>query len=538
MVFVLIIWVYTLALCYIYGSFFLKNTPLSLTLLAGLVGLTVVAEFFSIAIQIGWIVQLIILAGAFWLVAKRHVAMPRFSFLRKEWLFLVLCITLLLLLENATHRPENPDTNIYHAQAIHWIESYPAVPGLGNLHGRLAFDSAWLVANALFSFSFLGIQSFHLIGSVLFLIALLFFWQGFLDLRSRTYRPSAFLKVLLLPVSFYVLGSDISSPGTDLPVSLLIWLIAILWAERVEAEKPYHTPLIVLLAAFAVTVKLSAAPLLIVLVPLFVLHWRRGQKRLVVGLLGVVLLVFIPFFTRNIILSGYLVYPFPAIDLFNFDWKVPAARAVSEQRAIIAWGRLPNNAGAAAMPLRAWFPEWLARQTLNRRLTFFLALLTPVPALIGFLRKTPQRLFWLGWLVMYGGVFFWFFSSPDFRFGYGFLCAALLMALAPWLSPILKRWPFARIPATALLVGLVSMYLLATLVLSFQATTLTSYLLLPADYDHVPTDNCSLANGSVFCAQAYNACSYFAFPCIPSPRSWVEFRGTGLQNGFRPVPSN
>ena len=31
----------------------------------------------------------------------------------------------------------------------------------------------------------------------------------------------------------------------------------------------------------------------------------------------------VPFFVRNVILSGWLVYPFTAVDLFDVDFKIP-----------------------------------------------------------------------------------------------------------------------------------------------------------------------------------------------------------------------
>ncbi|MBC7239454.1 MAG: hypothetical protein H5T71_05085, partial [Chloroflexi bacterium] len=36
------------------------------------------------------------------------------------------------------------DDGLYHLQTIRWLRSYPLPPGLGNLHGRLAFNSAYL----------------------------------------------------------------------------------------------------------------------------------------------------------------------------------------------------------------------------------------------------------------------------------------------------------------------------------------------------------------------------------------------------------
>ena len=139
-------------------------------------------------------------------------------------------------------------------------------------------------ANALFSFAFLGGQSFHLMSAVLFLLAVLTFWQGFIDLVARDFAVSSIMKALFLPLAFYLLGGDIASPATDLPANLLLWVIAILWAERAENEKPYHTPLIVLLAAFAITVKLSVAPVALLAVIVLGAEWFSGRKGRFIGI--------------------------------------------------------------------------------------------------------------------------------------------------------------------------------------------------------------------------------------------------------------
>jgi len=525
MIAALIIWLYSGALCYVYGALFFKKTPLALTLLAGLALLTVFAEFFSLFFQIGWLIHLVLLAGAIWALTTRRIPRPEFK-LPGAWIPLsVLMLILLLVLENATQRPTNPDTSLYHAQAIRWIETYPAVPGLGNLHGRLAFNSAWFVTNALFSFSFLGLRSFHLSAGLVFLAALFIFWQALPALAQGRSSASNLLKLGFLPLAFYVLGGELSSPGTDLPVSLLIWLVIVLWAEKIETEQPYHVPLMVLFACFAVTIKLSALPLMLILAPL---AWQ-GSKHRWFRLAAGGALVLLPFLIRNVILSGYLIYPYPSIDLFNFDWKVPLEFANNDRLDVISFGRYVG-AGDPMASFSTWFPIWLARQSLNRRLIFFAALLTP---LVGIPLRFKPRPLWVGWLVIYGGLLFWLISAPDFRFGYGFLLAALLLALVPWLLAALERFPALRkLLRTAISLLLIA-YLAFTLVRSFEARTFLERLWLPADYDRVPVDTCSLANAPASCARNYGYCSYANLPCSPGPRPWVELRGPSLGDGFR-----
>lgn len=545
----LLIWFYTLALCYIYGFLFLKLLQrffdiknefpnFSLVVVVGLVTLTGIASFASLFINIGLIVNLLLIAGAGTALLTGYVSLPRFERPANFGALILLLVALLVVLENATHRPLNPDTDIYHAQAIRWIETYPVVPGLGNLHGRLAFNSAWFITNALFSFSFLAGRSFHLSASVLFLAILFYSWRSFLDLGQGKYSLAALVKMAFFPLAFMLLGAEVSSPGSDFPASLLVWLVFVLWLEYIQTEKPYYPEIIFLLTIFALTVKLSTLP--IALLAFFelgetILHWdnRRFWGQVAIGAF-----IFLPFVARNVILSGYVLYPFPAIDIFSFDWKVPFARVAQERAAILAWGRLPcmDAAQVLSMPFRQWFPRWLTEQTLNRKSMLFTALLSPfamVPALVA--NIAPRRA-WLAWLLAYIGVLFWLFSVPDFRFGYGFLIPAILLAVAPFLALVLPRVRVTNVVVSGIVLGLMLIFISFTLIRSVETRSFIERLILPADYDHVPTQPCDLANGTVFCAKAYNACSYEVFPCIPSPRSKVELRGVEFFDGFRTVP--
>jgi hypothetical protein len=386
MFFSVLIWVYTLIFIFLYGWLAVRllsrwfgsadGQSLSFPLIwaTGLALATSLASIFSLFIKIGLTAHAILLVGAVLILAFDFKQIQRW--LGSAWLkikstkplvWVLAVMAVLTLLEISILKPANPDTEIYHAQAIHWIESFPAVPGLGNLHTRLAYDSAWLVANALFSFSFLKLRSFHLLGSVLFLVCIVYFTGALSQLIRREIQPSTILKVLLLPLIFLIFGSEASSPGTDLPAALLIWIILLGWIELIESRRStagLQAVLLLLLSVFTVTIKLYGAPLLLGGIFLFlrpaetaqVLSSDKGSsqgqippnnhgKARLAGWLkiaSVAALILLPWLARNVILSGYLVYPFPAVDIFQFDWKIPHDRAVVEQQIIQAWAKIPG----------------------------------------------------------------------------------------------------------------------------------------------------------------------------------------------------
>ena len=53
------------------------------------------------------------------------------------------------------------DTNLYHAQAIRWLEEYGIVKGLANIQSRAAYNSSAFCLSALYSMKYIFGQSMH-----------------------------------------------------------------------------------------------------------------------------------------------------------------------------------------------------------------------------------------------------------------------------------------------------------------------------------------------------------------------------------------
>ena len=564
MISVLLIWVYTLVLIYLYGwgaarlvACLLRRdvgtqSPVPLLLAAGLCAVTTITGLLSLFIKIGLAANLLLLAGGILIVAgagrsggKLLVSPFRTHLKPLEGALIVLVFLTTLIF--AIGSPANPDTGIYHAQAIRWIETYKAVPGLGNLHSRFAYNANWMVANALFSFTFLGLRSFHLTNSILFLIAMLSFLGGVRNLTGGDARPSDLVKTLLLPLAFLTVGSEVSSPGTDLPVALLTWIVltgAMDLCEQKEGSDTAQTYLLFILSVFAVTIKLSGAPLLLVALYLWIrqLIQRRYRRAVILALTGMLILA--PWLARNVIVSGYLVYPLPEVDLFLLDWKMPSEIVLEDRVTTAAWARprLPGQSveDVLNMPLRQWAPIWYSYLTPNRKAIISAAAIAPliyallrfiVRRRVGWITGTLQPYLWV-YTVSYIGLLYWFLTAPAFRFGYGFINITLAFALLPLLWLI---WRLPGFNSTLISTGVI-LFLMAyqgmVLVQTSDWETLSENILLPADYKALPTHRCELRNLTVWCADEWDECWYEPFPCIPRPDPSVGLRGSTLEEGF------
>ena len=551
MILVIVIGAFILLLTYLYGSAALisicrllrlevpKSIPLPLLFLTGMVFITIFALIANLFIPLGSAFIVVLSVGAVVIAARRWI-LASVPFPPKHSLIMVvLVLVFLTVLENATHIPSNPDTGLYHAQTIRWFETYHIVPGLGNLQERYAFNSAWLVLNASLSLAFLGLRSFHLVNGLLFLTAMLFFCEGLYGLSQKKLPVSGFIKILFLPLGFYLLAADTSSAGNDMPIALITWMILALWLERIESplDSDVKTIVIFLLAFFSIIVKLSSLPMLGFAILILIEHFRRGKTRQVLFLGAIGGLILLPWLIRSVILSGYLVFPISQIDLFSVDWKMPREQIDTTARIIVDFARLGNSSKfQSAVTFWHWAPIWFERHTLNRKAIYMVILLSPFIMLASRARYcstvSPGYLF--AYWIAFAGSIFWFVFAPDIRFGYGFLIGTCVLALAPILVDTTLKFDknLNIFPAFILLALIV--FQTYTLWHSVETPTLSQRWLLPGDYRSSNVGSCGMDGMAIYCRKEGGQCQYDAFPCIPSSRL-VEMRGSTFQDGFRSI---
>lgn len=556
----LLIWLYILALFHLYGFAALHGlrrilkvgledkTDPSLTVFTGLVIVTVLAMVAHLFIPLDAVFAIGLTVGALVIAFFQRrrlfpVSLPSFPPL----ILGLFALLLLMVLENATHVPANLDTGLYHAQTIRWFETYRIVPGLGNLQLRYAFNSSWLVLNAALSLAFLGLRSFHLVNGAIFLFSTFYLASGLRRLTQNRTPVSSVMKMLFLPLSLYLLSSEMSSAGNDMPVTLIVWATLTLWVEHLESDEKSETRKLVifLLAVFAVTVKLSSLPLMFLAVFILLEHAAKKDWRSVLILAVAGGLILLPWSIRSVFLSGYPVFPQLQLDVFPVDWKMPAEQVRLAIDGVVGLARI-GNSWRPSMDMSGWqwIPRWFNRLTLNRQLIVALTLVSPALAILG-RYKYPSvfsRKYLAAFVIAFTGSVFWFLTAPDIRFGYGFLISTCALALSPFIGDLFDRVkrPLKFLPNLLLLSLLV--FQTYTLLLSLELPTLGDRLLLPADYQPSRAQVCELGNGvKIYCrieGEPWMECQYDLFPCIPVHRPTAEMRGPTFQDGFRAIPES
>lgn len=551
MVSILVIWIYMLVTCYIPGFAALyligggKKALIgkeSSCLYAGIVVVTVYAQFFSIFYKVGFLANGILLLTCAVCALLLHKELGKH--LRDLFLTItparagVTVLLFFLFAYGTSTGVIHYDTGLYHAQSIRWIEEYGLVPGLGNLHSRLAYNSASFCLSALYSFSFLGGQSYHgCAGFFAWLLAAVCA-EGFFDRPSNLPRLSDLVRVMGI-YYLLIIFDEMVSPASDYFMVLSVFFLVIRWLDLLERNEDSYLPygLLCVFAVFTVTVKLSGALILLLTLKPAVMMIKEKRGKETALFLGLGFLTALPFFIRNVILSGWLVYPFTFIDLFSFDFKIPKGMADYDSREIQVWGRGFSDVTRYEEPLTEWFPQWAASLDSVNKVFLVLALSGfAVYLMIAFCSIKKREKEGLDFLHLAGTVgaslLFWGTSAPLIRYG----CVYL------WVFPVLI-WGFVYLkisPALdryriyTILIVIFGCYKLGAFTVETARAAVPDYLVYQKDYENFETVSYELCGYTFYYPREGDRTGYKDFPASPVKAGDI-FRGTTIEEGFRDV---
>ena len=440
----LLAWIYITFLCWIWGKLFflsvkkmiqadLQVPHLSITCITGLAAITIIAGILSLMIPLGsWWVQLLFIAPCLILFSRRN---PQhfFAGAKKEFqnfhplsaVFLSVCLLLILVM--STWTIIHPDTLGYHAQTIQWIEKYKAVPGVVHLHFRFGLQGLWFVDCALFGFSFFGKDGFTFLNSTVLVWFFIFIINrinyNFFSEGKKLYGILWITLLFLTMWSYTQVRLTATSASPDFIATLFVLTILYLLLHKTGID---NWLLPVFLGITATTIKLSAGPMLLIVAAAAIIFLKNRKVTLLLALVLISTVSFFPFIARNIISSGYVVFPSTAIDVANVDWKYNQGLTIHEKKYITAYAKRPGVEtkdeiiSAAKMSPLEWLPGWWQHQSIADQAIlclFVLSILAGLLSLNKIIRSGFVPLFSL--LTTLTGIIFWFINAPDPRFGFG-----------------------------------------------------------------------------------------------------------------------
>jgi hypothetical protein len=579
MIFIILTWLYIFVISLIYGISFIKTTSSffkisipytihpAIICIIGLFSLGCLSEVLTFFLPLNlWANVIVLLIGiGSGIVLRKSLVdylQEQLKILKIQNILIVILFFLSLfaicvLSEGYT---THYDDGLYYSTFIKWTQEYKVVPGLAVLHPRLGFNSLWHVLQALFGFEFLKAGLFNDLNGLLYLLGWSYSLSGILALLKGDNKMSTWLKAFYyIPILALHFGASsqfllvninfISCPTADIPAMILCWIVFILFLEKAENKQgeqfDIQTILIIILAVFLVNIKLSAIP--VVMLVIFLVFRELLSKKFIIffQITGLGMILLLPWLLRNVILSGYLLFPFSALDILSVDWKVPMKDVMWHEKAVKVWAINPgaNFEELAKAPVQEWFANWYENLSFIHvvilQIIFvatLLFLLYSISQIIryraSFFNNNSYSI--ILFITCLSGIFLWLNKAPDFRFGYGFTAFYCIWSIVIFLRYFLENWSQQTAWILICFVLYVQLYYYRDIYQPFVqhffekpvaipvATQVKKQPLSDGNYIIIPTDG-----ESCYCSD---------LPCAPqaefNARKFV-WRGKTLQDGFK-----
>ncbi len=421
-------------------------------LVLGIIAITVFTGYLSIFTGIGalatfLVIGMILLYTIF--CRKRFASYVHEIFdyiLCHKW-EVVFCFFVAVIIAYFTSRGNyHTDTNLYHAANIRIYEEVGLIKGMANLYNNYGYNSMYHAFAAFFSEHWLLSKPWHVTSGYLALILSIYAIHNLKSLNEGRIKLSdgGYIAILIyvLNILYYV-----NSPATDFAPMLFSLYMMTEWIRLSEtAGDVYDYANLSVLAVYILTLKVSAGLLVVaVIYPAFILirekKWGDIARYISMGII-----VLLPYLVRNYYISGWLIYPFEGIDIFNVKWKLPVDVLRMDVDIISSCGKClfdyPHD-----LPMTQWLPIWWSAQEYYGKLLVAAALLGTVTLVIHLVYTAIIGKFrWQMAAILLGDLLsmaLWFTEAPFIRYGLAFLLFTPCLAIAVYFSE--KRHGLRRI---------------------------------------------------------------------------------------------
>jgi hypothetical protein len=428
--------------------------------MTGLALIGITGLYLSFFLPLNEFVQLLFIIPSFlcWLfqpfrnVMKNNIRQA-FNFIPRIGLLLfLLCLMMILVI--SSYHIIHPDTLGYHLQSIIWFENFKAVPGIVHIDQELGLQSLWFGAQAVFRPKIFDQRYiFFLNGAVLC-------WYFIFILKFLNFRKSdhqhIFLALLLLTfglLSWTQVRLTAASASPDFIVSLYILAAAYLFLIA-EKQMQGWSGLVFLFTATAVSIKLSALPVMLLPVYLIIVSFQKKEFLRGFSANFLCFIFLIPILIRNTIASGYPLFPSGMMDIVDVTWKQDEQTLTDFRSYIRSYARVADDTANTQLWLRTW---WSNLSFADQSLLILLLVLVTISVIR--VKQTVQHISIRElWLVITSitGIVLWWLFAPDPRFSTGFLLLLTLILTAINLrtSPVILNKKLLTIYMWLLITGL------------------------------------------------------------------------------------
>ena len=581
MISVLINWSYVFITTYIIGYFTLsrayrfykheRHIGIMSSVMAGLAITTAYAGFFSIFYKVGIVANIVMILFCVlfvWLDRAHYTDIlsdingGKFigrifgsgsTRIIKVIAFLIFFVAALFF---TTEGNFFSDSGYYHEQSIRWIEEFGTVKGSVHILKRLAYNSCYFCQCALYSMRDIFSQSLHCLSGFYGILVMGYALAGFnKSIRTNAIRLAPF-------VYFILLCSEITSPASDYPLVFSVFYVVIRWFELRDDNEEHYSPyaLLSLFVVFLISIKLTVGCLiLIVIKPAIAMIKEKRVKEIITSIMaGIIILL--PYFIRNYIICGWLIYPFTKIDIFNPDWKLPMRHVQADADEIKVWGRgMGQIGGQVTDGIKVWLPHWWEYMSVPNRLIVASAIIVLSVYLVyrvcrfisevirHGIKKTATEVVidnidrYIFEAALLFSLLYWFFESPLFRYGVCYIIVAMFYAIGDMLGEAWNKSVIIKVAVVLICVltmipftnGIIEYFKWNYECILYYSDY--EYFVMQEDYPRVEYGTTEI-NGVTFYypKEELGQIGYHMFPAL-----WfngtdnVESRGNNITDGYR-----
>lgn len=314
MLIILITWILLLILCLLVSQLISNKgeIPLFTRFFLGLAVFSVYLHLWAIFLPVKYSLIPVILfcSIAFFIRSYREEFLLVLKEHAKELGYKEVVILIIFLFIASLPNYINDDA-AYYQQTIKWLSEYGYVQGLANLKIHFGLVSGWHLTSSAFYFEELPFTRYYNFNGLVLFVLITSLRKEYPKFDLVTYTVLLFIGSLF-----------INAPSPDLIVMCgIVWLLG-----RINKINAFYFSVIV---GFLITVKVTSAGLLFFFLPVL----RRYSSN-AWGIAGALLIFGFIFISRNLILSGYPLFPLNILPGFGIH-QVPVELLQSFQLSVM-----------------------------------------------------------------------------------------------------------------------------------------------------------------------------------------------------------
>ena len=252
-------------------------------------------------------------------------------------------------------------------------------------------------------------------------------------------------------------------------------------------------------------------------------------------------LIALPYLITNVITTGYLVYLFSALDLFDVPWKIDPSVLQYSVDNMVAFARMPDASMEEALNCGlVWVADWWSRESISHQILYIAIVLFVVYDVVAILvslirKKTVDYAMLWPRVCVYAGLVYWFFTIPQVKYCWAFLIFPVAMIPMYYWEKSDKD-PVSR-GLMLLSLGLFIMYtgFYGLRTLGYMKDSILQYPVKQKDYENHVFNKLTI-NGHTFYTKIDGGdivCGYYIFPYIDNKDDLDRLViGTDLGEGF------